>query len=142
MKTYPDVDVPTILSARFYTDKIRYESLGGQEFFKENPSGIVSVHNLKPIEIDGQKWQISTIQKYSKKGWIKTDPDCFYQWWTWKLQEYSQNPDGGKSWKSGTEWGPYFRKPNSWRWDPVGTLRDGQLRHFIWTKGYAGLHYD
>jgi len=134
---YPTADYYTILAGEIW-GPVRCESLDGSEMYLPEVSGSTRFLNFKPFEQDGKMWGVSNIQKKSKKGWIKTDPDCYHRWYWFRQQK--QDDQG--NWIPGTELGFYFRKPFSWRWDVAGTVIDEILRHWIWTKGYLGGHWD
>ncbi len=144
MIKYPDVKYPTIVSGKIWGAKIRYESLDGTEMYKEIPGGVIDLNNAEPFLEGGKYWGITHLQKYSHKGWLKADPDCYHWWYFWKLQKQ----DANGNWMPGTESGIYIRKSrvllkyNCWRWDVAGTLIDGVLRNWIWGGGYLGGHWD
>lgn len=151
MATYPTVDFPTIVSGLVYGPKLRVESTDGSELLLDGtyaPPGIewhfidgmltAKLKDCGPFERNGKMWGVTHLQKYSPKGFLKVSPDCYHRWYFWR----SQKKDLLGEWIPGTECGIYFRKPFSWRWDVAGTMIDGELRHWIWTKGYAGLHWD
>lgn len=133
---YPTVDYPTIDSGVIH-GPIRCESLDGSEMYLEEDD-VTVLNDFKPFVLNGKTWGVSHLQKRSKRGWLKVSPSCYHWWWFWKLQE----KDSNGQWISGSERGIYFRQPFSWRWDVAGTVIDGILRHWIWTKGYLGGHWD
>lgn len=142
--SYPSVKYPTIVEGEIF-GPVRCESFGGYEMYlPEAPSGSTKFINFKPFEAPDPKngqpriWAVSNIQKKSKKGWLKTNPDCYYSWYAFKFQD--KDPQG--NFISGTEKVVYFRKPFSWRIDWAGTMVNGVLRNWIWTLGYFGLRYD
>lgn len=138
MKNYPTELAPRIIAGEIH-GPVRLESLDGKEmYWPEMPSGITSFEGVGPFEQDGKTWFVTHLQKKSKKGWLKTSPDCYHWWYT--IRPQAQDKDG--NWIPGTEKVIYFRKPFSWRFDVAGTIIDGVMRHWIWTKGYFGLHWD
>lgn len=144
MVDYPSVLYPTIVSGKIWGEKIRCESLDGSELIKDIPGGSIEFQNAGPHEENGKLWGITHLQKYSPKGWLKVDPDCFHWWYFWRLQQQ----DANGNWIPGTEKGIYFRKSrvlfqtSCWRWDVAGTMIDGVLRHWIRSGGYLGGHWD
>jgi len=134
---YPTVSYPTIIEG-VVDGPMRCESLDGSEMYIGGDNEVHVLKNFGPFEKDGKTWAVTHLQKKSKKGWLKTSPDGYHCWNFWQLQKQDNNGN----WISGTERGIYFRKPFSWRWDVAGTFLDGALRHFVWTKGFLGLHWD
>lgn len=157
MSEYPKIEYPTIVEGTIRSDRLRLECIDGEEleisketinlypnFLAENFPGITfdgenfHLKNAGPFNYGSRTYGITHLQKYSTWGWLKVIPGCFHRWWFWGLQK--KNSDG--NWLPGTERGMYFRKPFSWRWDVAGTMIDGKLQHWIWTKGYLGGHWD
>ena len=129
---YPTVQYPTILEGEIW-GPIRCESLDGSELILPAvPDGSTKFFNFKPFQQNGKTWGVTHLQFLSPKGWIKTDPDCYHLWNMWKLKQKDAN--GG--WIPGSEFGIYYRKPFSWRWqiDPKNPWQ--------WTKGFLGAHFD
>lgn len=156
---YPTAVGPVILEGRIQGQEVRCESGDGSELFltvdmlqsviESDGSPLASgkihfgdcnidLHNFCPFEYKGKIWGVTHLQKQSKSGFLKTFPDCYHQWTWWKLQQQDSNGN----WIPDSERGIYYRKPLSWRWDVAGTLIDGKLEHWIWTKGYLGGHWD
>lgn len=131
---YPEVDYPTVV-AGYIEGPLRWESLDGDELWFGYSYGRMS--NITPLDFDGKTWGITHLQKKSRWGWLLMRPFCFHAWYFSKLQK--QDVHG--NWIPGTEKGWYVRTPG-WRWDIAGTMIDGVLRHWIFTKGYFGRHWD
>jgi hypothetical protein len=141
---YPKALAPTIVRGWVQGKKLRWESLLAQELTTGvyDPIPGISIENdgfriknLKP-QLEGM-YGLTHIQKYSLKGWLLQDPYCLFYWNFTKLQDFTQNPDGGWSWKPGTEVGWTARTPG-WRWDIAGT----NGKHWIWTNGRVAEHWD
>lgn len=149
---YPTAEYPTVLEGVVDGTSLRMESLDGGEFtfethmFRTFPelwdvfqgvshNGVAWIFkNAGPFFYQGKTLGISHQQKYSGSGWLKTSPDCYHRWLFWRLQQ----KDVHGNWLPGTERGLYFRKPFSWRWDVAGT----NGKHWIWTNGFIGAHWD
>lgn len=140
---YPKELAPTIIKGMIFGKYIRYESLDGDEEYAPIRGGVIELNDCKPIERNGKIWFIPHQQYRSYKGYLKTSPDCYHRWWFWKLQETFIDPiTTVERRKPGTERGIYFRKPFSWRFDRQGTISEGILKHWIWTKGFLGCRWD
>lgn len=150
---YPTVDYPTILEGRVYGDRLRIESLSREATFLlptdiaqitgvEHNGDCFILTNAGPFIIDfrgeTKTWGISHQQKFSRYGYLRVSPSCYHRWAFIRRQKQ----DAAGNWIPGTEVGIYFRMPFSWRWDVAGTLVNGVLRHWIWTKGFLGGHWD
>lgn len=131
---YPTAIMPTVISG-YVSGQIRCENMDGEEMYLD---GGCTLTEWAPFERGGKTWAVSNIQKKSPYGWLKFDPAGYCWWKMLRLQKQ----DANGNWIPGTEFGWYYRKPFQWRWDVPGTMLDGSLRHFVWTKGYAGCHFD
>lgn len=145
---YPTVLYPTILEGIVMAEKLRVESLDGSELYitpamcafgwngigYDQGGRAFILKNTPPFPYQGKTWGVSHQQKWSKYGWLRTFPDCYHRWWFWRLQQ----TDAQGNWLPGTEEGLYLRKPFSWRWDVAGT----NGKHWIWTNGFLGGHWD
>ena len=131
--------MPTIVKGAIF-GPIRYETISGKEFTEKprGSDGWTYFENFKPFKKNGELVSIAPLQKYSSHGWLKTNPDGFY-WWSFpKLQK----KDAAGNWIPGSEWGWFYRKPFSWRYDRLGTPFQGKLEHWVYTWGYLGRHMD
>lgn len=131
---FPETDYPTLVEGRI-EGQIRCEALDGSDLYLPEQTGII--RDLKPFEKDGKTYAITHLQKKSKKGFLIMEPFIIHTYYWWHLQEFTQNPDGGWSWKPGTERGVYARTPG-WRFDTDKKL----VRPWVFSKGYAGGHWD
>lgn len=137
---YPTVLMPTVIKG-YIQGPVRCESMDGGEMYIEDgklPSEGHQLIEYTPFDYLGKTWAVSNIQKKSPYGWLKFDPAGYCWWKMLRLQKQ----DANGNWIPGTEFGWYYREPWKWRFDFPGTKIDGILRHWIWTKGYAGAHYD
>jgi hypothetical protein len=138
MKNYPTALYPTIVSGKIWGPVIRFESLDGSVLEESIPNGVMVFKNFAPFERNGKTWGVPHAQKWCKRGWLHMNPGGWHAWYFDKIQ--TRNSEG--LWLPRTEKGLYVRRPFTWRWDVPGTMVDGQLRHWIWTKGYLGGHWD
>ncbi len=161
MENYPTVGYPTILDGYVSGKKLRIESLDGSERYIEPEKmayiglpgwGInydgdgFHLKNAGPFVLTntGRMWGVAHQQKYSSHGYLKASPDCYHRWIFWKQQEQKADENGVMIWQPGTEQGIYIRKGTRlfefkcWRWDVAGT----EGKHWIWSGGYAGGHWD
>jgi hypothetical protein len=130
----PTVDYPTLVNGRI-SGPIRCESLDGTELWLPPQEGKLAI---VPFQKDGKWFGISHIQKKSNSFSLYFSPFSYHFGEFWHLQEQDEKGN----WKPGTEKGIYIRCPFSWRWDVPGTVLDGKLEHWIFSKGYAGGHLD
>jgi len=135
---FPTVEYPTIIDGEIHGKFIRFESLDGNELVKPIAGGVIILKNFGPFIENGKTWGVTHMQKFSTKGYLKVSPSAYHKWHFIRLQK--QDSNGG--WIPGSEFGFYYRRPFAWRWDVAGTKIDGVLRHWVRTKGYAGLHWD
>lgn len=138
---YPDNNLlPTILEGEIY-GPIRCESMDGSEMYLQedhDQTTSVKFSYFQPFQQNGKMWFVTHIQKKSKHGWIRTNPRGFHYW---SMSQLPQKDING-NWIPGSESGIYYREPFSWRIDVPGTMIDGVLRHWIYTKGFLGRHFD
>ncbi len=142
---YPTAEYLTVVKGNI-EGPVRYESLSGKEYFQEyDLPDPVRLRNHMGIIVKGERFEVSIIQKLSRYGWIYTEPFGFYWWKQEKFQERKEvtNEFGTYlKWAPKTEKGLYFRAPFTWRRDIAGTVRDGELRHWIKSGGHLGKNWD
>jgi len=106
-----------------------------EEKFIIQPGFATIFKNQGPvIDAAGKMWEVSIIQKKSPFGNLITNPDCRYEW----NMKHLQQQDTQGNWIQGTEFGEYKRQAFKWRRD----LRGTNGKHWVFTWGYIGTHFD
>lgn len=132
----PECLYPTLINGRI-DGPIRCQSIDGSEMWLPAQSGKIT---MPPFEHGGKMWCVSHLQKKAKFFSLLYDPFIYHFGSFWKLQEYSENPDGGSSWKPGTEQGIYWRTWG-WRWQLPDEKSGGTPWIFSWGR-MIGMHLD
>lgn len=134
---YPIVVAPTTVIGLIGGGEARFESIEGNQSFSATRW---LVRNVKPVKsyADNQTWFLSNLQKKSRFGFLIQKPFCFHFWIMLRPQQQDEN--GG--WISESEFGLYWRV-GKWRFDVPGTMRGGQLRHWMGPDTWhLGTHWD
>lgn len=104
---------PTCLFG-FVLGRVRYEALGGQDFYENSYWGVLI--NEKPRIINGMKYAITHLQKQSRFGFLIIWPFCVYAWIQLRIQKQGIKPgEDVETWLPGTELGIYPRVGARWQ---------------------------